>query len=265
LSTNNPEPTRDRRGNHIGSAVEIDCTGVSEETIFSLAFAVCGAIDLDDFCGLDWSAYYHEGKDKTVIEIRPGVVDLSRLTANPNASRVVGLIQTFDLSAAIEELREIYDRESSIPFSFYCSAVDGEPNFSADGTVGGHAVSVAVFDGEPFEDAICRGPNPAEIMAPYGYRFRTDGVDKWEVTGLEEVPEEAAVVQKIAQWVIEGWSLHRIMSQLISDQVQPPFTAWSVAVLTRILRDKIYSGQFRLRESSRNRALRGRSEMASRT
>ena len=83
-----------------------------------------------------------------------------------------------------------------------------------------------------------------EIAPPYGYRFKTDDqMDKSKVTGIEPEPEEAAVVKKIFTWVSEGQSLREIMCRLILDRVQPPYTVWSTAVLTRILRDEIYTGK----------------------
>jgi hypothetical protein len=142
-------------GNVVSS--EINDKKASEKAILRLVSAVCVAIDLDNFCGLEWIAYHNEHEKTDVIEIRPAVMDLSDLMRDPETpksihqvnpkARKVGRIRSFDLETAIQELREIYDSDSSIPFSFYCGAADGGPNFSVDGTVKNHAVSIVVFDG----------------------------------------------------------------------------------------------------------------------
>src|SRR5262249_8240110 len=82
-------------------------------------------------------------------------------------------------------------------------------------------------------------------LAPYGYRYVTKDQAASRDGHLEVLPEQAAVVRQMFEWVDkEGLSARRVMRRLNERGVRPlkGGHAWAKSSVTRILRCETYTG-----------------------
>jgi len=77
--------------------------------------------------------------------------------------------------------------------------------------------------------------------APYGYRFVTKAEG---VNALVVVPEQAAIVRRIFALAAKGKSLRGILRTLNAEAVKPPRSNWNCAVLSNMLRNRTYIGEW---------------------
>lgn len=78
----------------------------------------------------------------------------------------------------------------------------------------------------------------------FGYQKGSDG-------SLEIVPEQAAVVQNIFNWYLQGDSLHRIVSKLYELKIPSPAgkEKWTAATINKLLSNEKYTGDVILQKT----------------